>query len=912
MFGRMSSKLRIISAFAVAVALLGVASVVVYLTTRDLRSRLRDLGGSKVAAVEAIGQLNVAQVQVARWTNALFDREADSAAREHAFQKVDAEFSGVEAALRATSALDRTGEAGRLWSAVEAALPGWRAAVDRTLEAIAERDGLIGSGGGPREIKAAEVQAYRFFQGQIEVQRALEAPLAELAVLTRREADASRLAGEAAAARGVATVTVVLVLAALGLVVLGAVLARRVAAGTRAITQEARALRDAVAAGRLGVRGDPGTVDPEFRSILLGVNEIIDAFTAPIHATAAHLDRLSRGDLPPPLEGKYQGDFDAIQASLNRCVAAVSGLVSELERVSREQDAGDLDAVADASRFEGAYRAVAEGLNRMISGNAAATREAMRAFGELGRGNLDAQLPALPGKKRLVNDAVEQLRRNLKTLLADLTRMVADQEAGDLDASVDGSKFEGAFRGLAGGINAMAAGHVAVTRKAVSVFAEFGRGNFAAKLEPLPGKKRFINQAVDEVRTNLEAVIADADLLVGAALEGRLATRADAARHAGDFRKIVDGMNRTLDAAIAPVAEATRVLEALSRRDLRSRVSGEYRGDHARLQQSLNATAVALDEALAQVASSVDQVSSAAAQIAASSQAVAAGASEQAASLQETTATVELVASVAKRTAQNAHQANETAGRASDAASAGAASVEQMRSAMGRIKESAEGTSQIIKDINDIAFQTNLLALNAAVEAARAGDAGRGFAVVAEEVRSLALRAKEAATTTEGLIRESVRQTGEGESACRVLSEGLEEIVSSVGKVTELVREIAAAAREQSTGVEQVMTAVSEMDKVTQQNASSAEESSSAGAELSSQAQELATLVAGFQLADRRGDRRGQQRPAPAARPVPEPTVAAPAPSAPSVRNGKANGKANGKGYEQLFPMEHDPEVSDF
>ena len=82
---------------------------------------------------------------------------------------------------------------------------------------------------------------------------------------------------------------------------------------------------------------------------------------------------------------------------------------------------------------------------------------------------------------------------------------------------------------------------------------------------------------------------------------------------------------------------------------------------------------------------------------------------------------------------------------------------------MAKIRASAEGTSQIIKDINEIAFQTNLLALNAAVEAARAGEAGRGFAVVAEEVRSLALRSKEAAKKTEALIRESVTQAGEGE-----------------------------------------------------------------------------------------------------------------------------------------------------
>ena len=109
----------------------------------------------------------------------------------------------------------------------------------------------------------------------------------------------------------------------------------------------------------------------------------------------------------------------------------------------------------------------------------------------------------------------------------------------------------------------------------------------------------------------------------------------------------------------------------------------------------------------------------------------------------------------------------------------------EMGGAMDKIRASAEGTSQIIKDINEIAFQTNLLALNAAVEAARAGEAGRGFAVVAEEVRSLALRSKEAANKTEALIQESVRQTGEGASTAKLVGEKLTEISGIVGKVSD-------------------------------------------------------------------------------------------------------------------------------
>ena len=159
-------------------------------------------------------------------------------------------------------------------------------------------------------------------------------------------------------------------------------------------------------------------------------------------------------------------------------------------------------------------------------------------------------------------------------------------------------------------------------------------------------------------------------------------------------------------------------------------------------------------------------------------------------------------------------------------------------------------------------FQTNLLALNAAVEAARAGEAGRGFAVVAEEVRSLALRAKEAASKTEELIRESVRQAGEGESAAGQVSARLGEILQGVSKVSDIVAEITASAREQTSGIGQVNGALSEMDKVTQQNAASAEESSSAASELNAQAEELAAMVASFKLQeDAEAPRGGLVRP---------------------------------------------------
>jgi methyl-accepting chemotaxis protein len=655
-----------------------------------------------------------------------------------------------------------------------------------------------------------------------------------------------------------------------------------------------------------------------------------------------HLGLVAAGELPEPLDDHVGDDFDQVRAAVNKVVGTLGQIIAEMSRMSAEHEKGDLDAVMDEARFPGDYGVMVRGVNAMVGAHIAVKKKAMAVFSEFGKGNFDAKLEQLPGKKKFINDTIEQVRGNLKSLIAEMSRMSAEHEKGDIDVVIDEARFPGDYKAMARGVNAMVGAHIAVKKKAMAVFSEFGKGNFDAKLEQLPGKKKFINDTVEQVRANMRGLVGDARKLMEAAAEGKVYVRADAKPHAGEFRKVVEGMNAALDAVVAPVREvrealdklaggdlaartdpsryqnesrhllektnatlsmllapvedATRVLGQLAQRDLRARMGGSYSGGHAAMKDALNATAEALDQALSQVADAASQVSGASAQIAASSQAVASGASEQASALTETTSSVESVASIARQAADSAQQANGLAATARTAATQGVAAVEQMQAAMVKIKASAEGTSQIIKDINDIAFQTNLLALNAAVEAARAGEAGRGFAVVAEEVRSLALRAKEAATKTEELIRQSVGEAGQGEVASREVATKLGEIGAGIGKVSDIISEIAAAAREQASGVEQVTKAIAEMDKVTQQNAASAEESSSAASELNGQSEELASMVGAFRIS------RAGEEPAKAARKAPAAQLK------PAPRDG-SNGAARGG---NPFPMDDETPLQGF
>jgi len=238
------------------------------------------------------------------------------------------------------------------------------------------------------------------------------------------------------------------------------------------------------------------------------------------------------------------------------------------------------------------------------------------------------------------------------------------------------------------------------------------------------------------------------------------------------------------------------------------------------------------------------QVSSASGQVSAASQALAEGSSEQAASLEETSSSLEEMSSMTKRNSEHARQANELAKEARSAADKGVGDMQTMATAMDAIKVSSDDIAKIIKTIDEIAFQTNILALNAAVEAARAGEAGMGFAVVADEVRNLAQRCAQAAKETAGKIEGALIRAGQGVEITSKVAAALNEIVTKVRQVDELVTEVAGASREQTEGITQINTAVAQMDKVTQSNAATAEESAAAAQELNAQAEVMRQSVA--------------------------------------------------------------------
>ena len=294
------------------------------------------------------------------------------------------------------------------------------------------------------------------------------------------------------------------------------------------------------------------------------------------------------------------------------------------------------------------------------------------------------------------------------------------------------------------------------------------------------------------------------------------------------------------------VAEAQAVLGRLASNDLTQEMTNSYRGDLDKVKTSINAVVQNLSQTITTVREAVQAVSAGAEQITKGNEDLSQRTSEQASALEETSASMEEMTSTVKQNADNAKQANQLAIAARDIADKGGSVTVRAVEAMGEINKSSKKIADIITVIDEIAFQTNLLALNAAVEAARAGEHGRGFAVVAAEVRNLAQRSATAAKEIKGLINESIQRVNDGSELVNQSGKTLEEIVSSVKRVTDIIAEITAASQEQAQGIDQVNKAIMQMDETTQQNAALVEETTSASQSMKDQAKELMTQIEVF------------------------------------------------------------------
>ena len=554
------------------------------------------------------------------------------------------------------------------------------------------------------------------------------------------------------------------------------------------LVSDAGVLSVAAVEGRLATRADAAKHQGDFRKIVVGVNDTLDAVIGPLNVAADYVDKISKGNIPAKITDTYNGDFNILKNNLNTCIDAVNLLVSDAGMLTLAAVEGRLETRADANKHNGDFGKIVKGVNDTLDAVILPVAEGNRILTQICGGNL--------------------------------------REKVEIACKGDHDKMKQAVNGVHGWLSELI---VFVTR--------ISNGDMAAQMGKASNDDQ-IHEWLMLLKQNIQALVEDANLLVVSALEGRLEVRAETAKHQGEFRKIIEGINKTLDAIVLPVNEVAAVLTDMEQGDLTRTVEGNYQGQLKDFKDTVNNTIAKLSEVISEVNSAASNIASASEEVSATAQSMSQATSEQAASVEQTTASVEEMSASINQNTENARVTDGMATQTSKEAEQGGKAVKETVHAMKSIADK-------IGIIDDIAYQTNLLALNAAIEAARAGEHGRGFAVVAAEVRKLAERSQIAAQEIGELATSSVEMA---ETAGKLL----DTIVPSIKKTADLVQEIAAASEEQSQGAGQINSAMDQLNKITQQNASSSEELAATSEEMSGQAAQLQELISFFNVDDGR------------------------------------------------------------
>jgi methyl-accepting chemotaxis protein len=574
--------------------------------------------------------------------------------------------------------------------------------------------------------------------------------------------------------------------------------------------------------GDLSVKGDVSKFSGEWADIVKGLNDLIYGFGAPLRVIASYLAKISKGDIPPRIVNNYNGAFDQIKNNLNTSIDAVHALVADVHALVEAAVHGDFDLRADATKHNGEYRTIIEGINKTLD-----TVVEKNSWYE-------AIIDAVPFPIHVTDMDMNWtfLNRPFEKLLVQAGQIKDRVSALGLPCSNAAANIcnnEGCgIKQLNKGVTeSFFDWHGSKCKQDTSYLLnkrgeKLGYVEVVQDLTAMISAKDYTQEEVDRLANNL-LLLAKGDL--GFDLNIKAADQFTKEAHE-NFSRIYNSLKEVKTA----MGDIEGIAKEIADGNLMIKVTPRSAQDE--LMIALAAMVEKLNRVVSDVKSAADNVAAGSREMSTNAEQMSQGASEQAAAAEEASSSMEQMSANIRQNADNAIQTEKIAVKSTEEANEGGKAVAQTVTAMKQIADK-------INIVEEIARQTNMLALNAAIEAARAGEHGKGFAVVAAEVRKLAERSQSAAGEISELSASSVEVA---EKAGALLAN----ILPSIERTADLVKEITASSREQDTGAEQINKAIQQLDQVIQKNASAAEEMSSTSEELSAQASQLQGTVTFF------------------------------------------------------------------
>ncbi len=575
--------------------------------------------------------------------------------------------------------------------------------------------------------------------------------------------------------------------------------------------------------------------------------------TAPVEEAVRVSRHISDGDLSDQIETAATDETGQLLIAMKSMQERLLSVIREdIQSVVDAACEGDLSIRIPLEGKTGFYKELGQSINELIDINDRVITDTGKALGAMASGDLTVAISAdYRGSFDRLKTDVTHMQNTLSDIIDNEIQAIINAAGqGDLSQRISLTGKKGFYKSLSSSINNLVDVSERVTTDVNILVGAMAEGDLTKSINTeYQGSFGVLQNNIATLQNRLSEVIEkDIQSIVEAAVAGDLEQRIELDGKTGFYNTLSSSINNLVDVNNRIISDTTRVIGAIADGDLTKFITNDYKGSFNLLKDDVNKTVVKLTGVVAEISDSSTLVKSGATEIAMGNTSLSQRTESQAASLEETTAAMEEITSAIQQNADNAKVADGLAQNASDSANIGRQVVSEAVTAMESINESSKKISDIISVIDEIAFQTNLLALNASVEAARAGEQGRGFAVVADEVRNLAGRSAIAAKEIKTLIVDSRSRVEGGSRLVNKSGESLDEITTSVKKVSDVIAEISFASEEQASGINEVNKAIMQMDEITQQNAALVEEAAAAAESLGEQSVVLDEQISFFSV----------------------------------------------------------------
>jgi len=309
-----------------------------------------------------------------------------------------------------------------------------------------------------------------------------------------------------------------------------------------------------------------------------------------IREKANFAERMADGDLSITIVPKSENDVLAV--SMEKVVHSLQSLVQEARTLTQAAVEGELSIRGNADQFNGGYKQIISGMNDTLDAIETPLQVAKDFIVNMANGVQSELIPDTDQYKGYYGELMRNLNSVLESLLnmlSEIMKLTEEATKGNLSHRADVSKLKGGYMTLVQGVNETLDAVIVPLNMAAEYVDRISKGDIPETItDTYYGDFNVIKDNLNTCIDAINELIADMGMLADSAAEGRLETRADAGKHHGDFARIVNGVNDTLDAVIGPLNMAANYFDRISKGDIPEKITDEYKGDFNIIKDNLN------------------------------------------------------------------------------------------------------------------------------------------------------------------------------------------------------------------------------------------------------------------------------------------------------------------------------------